>query len=217
MALDAGKMAITLEFAKDLKDCDWFGKQDPYAMVTCGTQHYRSRTHIDGGRHPVWNETFEFNVINENEIVVTIMDEDTLTRDDTIGTARVSLVKARESGADHVQAPVLVSAKSSKQRGFISVRLKYIPNQALKAQPAQQPQQQAAQQPQQHGAPWAAPAGYGGPALNYMPAPMAPQFAYAFPQQPQPYAYAPQPHWPQAQGPMVYYAQAPAAVPAAHH
>ena len=26
MALDAGVMSVTLEFAKDLKDADWFGK-----------------------------------------------------------------------------------------------------------------------------------------------------------------------------------------------
>ncbi|KAJ9524953.1 hypothetical protein QJQ45_005850 [Haematococcus lacustris] len=41
MALTAGRIRFVL-----------FGKQDPYAVVTCGNQHYRSRTCVDGGTKP---------------------------------------------------------------------------------------------------------------------------------------------------------------------
>lgn len=34
MALDAGVMHITVEYAKDLKDCDWFGKQVRAGLYT---------------------------------------------------------------------------------------------------------------------------------------------------------------------------------------
>jgi hypothetical protein len=30
MALDAGNLRVKLQYAKDIKDCDFFGKQDPY-------------------------------------------------------------------------------------------------------------------------------------------------------------------------------------------
>ncbi len=72
MALDAGVMSITIEFAKDLKDQDWFGKQDPYCQISVGGQRFRTRTAIDGGKNPVWNETFSANVINENSVEVVI-------------------------------------------------------------------------------------------------------------------------------------------------
>ena len=45
MALDAGELTLTLEFAQGLKDKDLFGRQDPYCVITCGSQRFKSRTH----------------------------------------------------------------------------------------------------------------------------------------------------------------------------
>jgi Ca2+-dependent lipid-binding protein len=158
-------MAVTLDYAKGLRDCDWFGKQDPYVVIKCGGQQFRSRTATDGGKNPVWGETFRFNVINENTAEIRILDEDNLCRDDLIGECLVSFSKARESGKDDLQVPVI--SKKQKQRGFISVKIQFIPNRVLKPQlsasaaptPAQKPaagpqqspmQQQQCQAPQQY-------------------------------------------------------------------
>ena len=54
MALEAGELTLSLQFATGLKDCDWFGRQDPYVILSCGSQQYRSRTAVDGGTTPVW-------------------------------------------------------------------------------------------------------------------------------------------------------------------
>ncbi len=78
-------------------------RQDPYAIIRVGGQEYRTRTAVDGGKNPVWNETFNFNCINENTAEVVILDEDLASRDDTIGTAIVSLARAREHGTDRQQ------------------------------------------------------------------------------------------------------------------
>jgi Ca2+-dependent lipid-binding protein len=64
-------------------------------VVTVGSQTYRTRTATDGGRNPVWNETFRFNVINENTVLVKLMDEDTMARDDLLGQCTISLAKVR--------------------------------------------------------------------------------------------------------------------------
>lgn len=45
MALEAGQLTLTLQFAKGLKDKDLFGRQDPYAVISVGSQTFRSRTH----------------------------------------------------------------------------------------------------------------------------------------------------------------------------
>mmetsp|Transcript_20875 Transcript_20875/g.53096 ORF Transcript_20875/g.53096 Transcript_20875/m.53096 type:complete len:185 (-) Transcript_20875:655-1209(-) len=137
MALDAGTLSLTLEYAKDLKDMDWFGKMDPYAIIKCGTQTVRSKTHVDGGRHPVWAQTFEFNIINENTVEISLFDEDTLTKDDHIGIATISLAKTREQGADKLMAPVMT--KKGKQHGYVQVSMTFKTNAALRPAAPQQP------------------------------------------------------------------------------
>lgn len=127
--LEPGELTLIVEFAKGLKDKDWFGKQDPYCLLTCGAQTFRGRTAKDGGTSPVWNETFNFSVINENDIGIVIKDEDT-GKDDTIGTAHVPLAKAREHGRDSQQVPVL--SKSGKQHGFIQLTLTFAKNSSIK-------------------------------------------------------------------------------------
>ncbi|KXZ54157.1 hypothetical protein GPECTOR_5g255 [Gonium pectorale] len=204
MALEAGVMSITLEYAKDLKDGDWFGKQDPYCIIRVGGQTFRTRTATDGGRNPVWNQTFQFNVINENDVELDIKDED-VGRDDHIGSATFSLAKAREAGTDRINVPVL-SKKSRKQHGFIAVALSWAPNKNLR--PAAAAHQPYMTMP----APYMMP-----PSGHHMPY-MAPT-PYM-----QPYYAAPPPSAPPAgcfPPPMQYYAAPPAAphypaVPMAH-
>ena len=58
MALEAGVIVLTLEYADGLKDVQWFGRQDPYCRVIIGNQEFKSRTANSGGKTPVWNETF---------------------------------------------------------------------------------------------------------------------------------------------------------------
>ncbi|GLC60148.1 hypothetical protein PLESTB_001579100 [Pleodorina starrii] len=183
MALDAGQLTVTVEYAKDLKDKDWFGKQDPYAVLRVGAQTFRTKTHEDGGKNPVWNETFHINIVNDNTIDMTIYDSD-VGKDDIIGTATVVLAKAREQGSDYQQCPV--RTKSGKQHGFVAVRLQFVRNGAPRPHapmPAAAPHYSAP-------APGYPPAGYppqaGAPPPAYQPAPGYP------PQQAPPPGYPPQ-------------------------
>jgi len=211
MALDAGVLSFTLEYGKDLKDMDWFGKMDPYAVIKCGTQTVRSKTHIDGGRHPVWAQTFEFNIINENTVEISVYDEDTLSRDDLIGTASVSLAKLRERRADQMAVPVM--SKKGKQRGYLHISMVFQPNSALRPAAAQQP---AYQQPMmmQPPAPYGyapAPYPYAMPSYPTYPAPSYAAYAPAAPMMVQPqYAMPAQPH-------MMYQMPPPPPQPMAYH
>lgn len=186
MALSAGVMSVTLTFAQGLKDKDWFGRQDPYAIVRCGGQHFRTRTHVDGGKNPVWNETFSFNIINENSLEVTVMDAD-VGPDDFIGSAVVSLARAREQGADSVQAPV-VCKHTRKHHGFVAMNLRWMPNDALRPGAAQQHQHAAYYQPAaSYSTAFYAANGYAPPAPSYAYAAPGPSYAapppaaYAYP------------------------------------
>lgn len=59
------ELTVTLERAEGMKDHDFFTKQDPYAIITCGARKQRSRVHKSGGSNPVWNQKFTFTVVNE--------------------------------------------------------------------------------------------------------------------------------------------------------
>lgn len=41
--------------------------QDPYCIVKCGGQTFKTRTAKDGGKNPVWNETFTVGVVSGSE------------------------------------------------------------------------------------------------------------------------------------------------------
>ncbi len=60
MALDAGELTLVLEFAQGLKDKDWFGKQDPYVILTCGGHTLKSRTAQDGKCTHLLRATHEY-------------------------------------------------------------------------------------------------------------------------------------------------------------
>lgn len=148
--------------------------------------------------HSCAQETFRFNLINENSAEIKIYDEDTLSRDDVIGEVMVPLAKAREQGGDALQLPV-VSAKSRKQRGFLAVRLQWAPNSALRPQHAQQPM----------AAPYPPPMPMGMP-MGYPPA--AYPYPYATP--PPSAYYAPMPGYAQYPPPAMHYPPMPMPLPA---
>ncbi|GIL42548.1 hypothetical protein Vafri_505, partial [Volvox africanus] len=127
MTIKSGIMNITVEFAKDLKSGDWFGKQDPYCILRVGGQTFRTHTVKCGGRNPIWNETFRVNIVDENDVSLDIKDEDLGRRDDLIGNATFSFSRARYAGNDRQEVAVF-SPKSRRQHGFVSVSLKWTPH-----------------------------------------------------------------------------------------
>eukprot|EP00798_Chlamydomonas_sp_ICE-L_P015301 gene15301-21386_t len=194
MALEAGELVVTLEFAQGLKDVEVLGKNDPFCIITCGSQQFRSRTIQGGGKNPVWNETFRYNLINENDLAIEVKDED-VTMTTLIGQGRVSLAKVRLTGQDRQQMPVMT--KGSKQKGFVSVTLAFSKNSTLQ-RPAQA-----------HGGPYSSSA--------YAPMAPAPTPYYAPPYgNPLPYAQHPPPPQYGAPPPGQYGAPAPGQYGAPH-
>ncbi|KAG2439066.1 hypothetical protein HYH02_006593 [Chlamydomonas schloesseri] len=79
-----------------------------------------------GGRDPVWNETFSFDVHHASQLEVTIKD-DKLLHDPTLGVACVSLSRAREHGGDRLTAEVICPHHHC-QHGTISLVLAFKPH-----------------------------------------------------------------------------------------
>jgi len=43
-----------------------FGKADPYVKLKIGSQEHQTKHHVQGGKNPVWNQEFEFQISTEN-------------------------------------------------------------------------------------------------------------------------------------------------------
>ncbi|GIL89071.1 hypothetical protein Vretimale_16202 [Volvox reticuliferus] len=125
MSLAPGVLSVTVEFAKDIKNRAWIGRQDPYCILRVGNQTFRTRTAVDGGRNPVWDETFEFNVENENDLEIDIMDDE-VGRDEPLGSTSCTLAQVRLAGTDRMELPV-ISRHHEHQHGIVGVSLRWTP------------------------------------------------------------------------------------------
>ena len=60
----SGKLQLNLVGAKLTRNTEWFGKMDPWARIELGKLKLRTKTIVNGGKEPNWNETFEIEVNN---------------------------------------------------------------------------------------------------------------------------------------------------------
>ncbi|KAG0602684.1 hypothetical protein M758_10G032900 [Ceratodon purpureus] len=116
---------ITVVGCYNLKDKEWFTKQDPYVVIEYSGQKFRTRTDTDGGKNPSFNETFKIALIEGlREMSATVWNSNTIERDDYIGSTKILLSKVIESGYDDTQWP-LTDARSRKSSGTLKLILHY--------------------------------------------------------------------------------------------
>ncbi|XP_054451808.1 extended synaptotagmin-3 [Pteronotus mesoamericanus] len=93
--LPCGVIRVHLLEAEKLAQMDHFlgirGKSDPYAKVSIGLQHFRSKT-VYKNLNPTWNEVFEFIVyeVPGQDLEVDLYDEDP-DKDDFLGSLQICL------------------------------------------------------------------------------------------------------------------------------
>ena len=72
---DKARLTITVIEADLIRDVDTFSTMDPYSTVTLNTITNETRTCQKGGKHPEWNESFDYEPKNSGDVVdVKIMD-----------------------------------------------------------------------------------------------------------------------------------------------
>jgi hypothetical protein len=101
-----GTLAVTISDAQHLT-VQRGSQQDPYCLVTLGSsgakrflegsalgkERFKTKVHTNGGQHPIWNESHNFNLKNmklDSHLKVKLYDKDTL-KDDYIGLAQIDL------------------------------------------------------------------------------------------------------------------------------
>lgn len=82
----AQRVAVTVERATGLPDLDSGpGETDPYVMLDYEGQRFRTSV-VEGDLDPVWGDTFILDVRPGGVLTVKLMDEDSLSSDEQIGT-----------------------------------------------------------------------------------------------------------------------------------
>jgi len=82
----ARRIAITVERATGLPDLDSGpGETDPYVALDYEGQRFKTSV-VEGELEPVWGDTFIMDVRPGGVLIVKLMDEDSLSSDEQIGT-----------------------------------------------------------------------------------------------------------------------------------
>ncbi|OQS04740.1 calmodulin, partial [Thraustotheca clavata] len=92
----AGRLSLKCIAGRKLRDVDSIGQQDPYVKLTlegvCIKTIVRTEIDMDGGVEPEWDQLFEFDVVDQFNMIVECWDHDGLGEDDLIGEAHLSLL-----------------------------------------------------------------------------------------------------------------------------
>ncbi|CAF1068343.1 unnamed protein product [Rotaria sp. Silwood1] len=86
-----GVLEVIILEARSLKNCAFFGEDDPYVEIYMDKKYKQRTRTIKNTNNPVWNERFKFNIHkDDNTIHFDVYDADLIGRD-RIGKGKVSL------------------------------------------------------------------------------------------------------------------------------
>ncbi|KAF0692419.1 Aste57867_16513 [Aphanomyces stellatus] len=87
-----GKLSVKLLKGLELKSLGTLQTADPYCKLTIGSQSFQTKVHEKGGKNPTWNETFEFSISTEKELILELYDKEQSGNDRFMGQTRVDLI-----------------------------------------------------------------------------------------------------------------------------
>jgi len=119
-----GRLSVKCLRGVDLKAGQgMFGKADPYAKLRIGTQEYMTKPNQGGGKNPIWNEEFNFDISNEKEMVVEVLDKETVGNDKFMGQCTVSIMEWIANGK--FEGDIDIQDKSDKPVGRVTLSVRF--------------------------------------------------------------------------------------------
>lgn len=119
-----GRLAVKCLRGIDLKAGQgMFGKADPFAKLRIGTQEFASKPNPGGGKNPIWNEEFFFEISNEKELDIEVLDKETVGNDKFMGRCKVSIIEWIANG--RFDGDLDLQDKMNKPVGRISLSCKF--------------------------------------------------------------------------------------------
>ena len=69
-----------------------FGKADPYVKIRVGEREEKTAPVPQGGKEPIFNKGFQFDIVTEKELEVEVFDREVVGEDKLMGRAKVSIL-----------------------------------------------------------------------------------------------------------------------------
>ena len=78
----SGSLRVEIIEAKLTRDTEFFSKMDPYCVLECRMQKFRTRTLQGAGKTPKWQQAFDFDVkYVGDDMSIKVFDEDVAASD----------------------------------------------------------------------------------------------------------------------------------------
>ncbi|GBB94769.1 hypothetical protein RclHR1_02410015 [Rhizophagus clarus] len=124
-----GTLTVTVVEAKNLKDEDLIGKSDPYINLILDktNKQIQHTTTKSGDLNPTYNETFTFRTDGDSHLKIECWDKDTITSDDIIGKAEVSLSHVISKGSDECWVKLKSGKLGIRSKGEVLLRMSFEP------------------------------------------------------------------------------------------
>jgi hypothetical protein len=86
-----GTLVLHIHYAEHLMDVQTFGKQDPYVVVKCGKNKFKTPVCANGGRTPNWEVSYCFNLNGKDDVMHFKVKDREVTKDRKIARADIPL------------------------------------------------------------------------------------------------------------------------------
>lgn len=100
-----------------------FGKADPYSKMRIGTQEVSTKPNPGGGKNPIWNEEFSFDISNEKDMEIEVLDKEAVGNDKFMGRCKVSIIEWIANG--RFEGDLDLQDKMNKPVGRISLACRF--------------------------------------------------------------------------------------------
>ena len=117
-----GTLIVKPMAARLTYDTETFGSMDPYAKITIAGITQQTRTANDMGKNPVWQDTFTFNINNDQTMHVALWDKDNGSNDDYICETTINLNEVYQRRMFTNQFPVQRKGNSA---GTITIAFEF--------------------------------------------------------------------------------------------
>lgn len=118
-----GRLTVKCIGASNLAAASFVGQADPYCMLRIGAQEQQTKVAQGGGKKPAWGDTFDFDISNEKEMAIQVMDKEAMGKDKLIGQTTVSIMQWIAKGT--FDGELEIQDTQGKPAGNVSLSIKF--------------------------------------------------------------------------------------------
>lgn len=128
-----GQLTVQIVGGTELKPPSLANTPDPFAKVRIGGQEHNTKVHTGGGKNPVFGDSFVFEISNEKEIEVLLLDKQPTGAEKLMGQVRVSFMGWVAKGS--FEGDLDLKDEQGQPAGTVTVKANFARPDAVSAPP----------------------------------------------------------------------------------